>query len=205
MKKYIVSAFLIIAANAANAADVAAPDEVPVINASEAVAAEPVAERWGGAYVGLSIGQAYLTDTAPAKGRGTIYGGYAGYNYQWGHFVAGVEGSANNADITFNDGSGIKSKFLYDARIRAGWANERIFAYGSIGIEHGVTNLPVPFSKDTALQLGAGVDVAFTKNISLGVDATYTKYKKFADFTFFGNTVDVTATKVRARLSYTFN
>ncbi|MGL4488344.1 MAG: outer membrane protein, partial [Rhizobiaceae bacterium] len=65
--------------------------------------------------------------------------------------------------------------------------------------------LPKPFSKDTALQVGAGVDFAVTKNISLGVDASYAKYKRFADFTFFGNTVDVDVKKVQARVSYTFN
>lgn len=205
MKKYIVSAFLMIAAGAASAADIEPQDDAPVINASEAIAAEPIAERWGGFYVGAAIGQGYLTDSAPAKGNDAVYGAYAGYNKQWGNFVAGIEASADNADILFTDGSGIKSKFLYAARVRAGWANDRFFAYGSIGAQHGVTNLPAPFAKDTALQLGAGVDVALTKHLSLGVDATFTKYKKFADFTFFGNTVDVDTKKVQARLSYTFN
>lgn len=205
MKKYIVSAFLLVIANAASAADTAAPDEVPVINASESAAPGPVAERWGGAYVGLAIGKAYLSDSAPAKGNGTIYGGYAGYNAQWGHFVAGIEASGDNADVLFTDGSGIKSRFLYSGRVRAGWANDWMFAYGSVGAQHGVTNLPAPFSKDTALQLGAGVDFAVTKHIALGVDFTFAKYKKFADFTFFGQTVDVDTKKLQARLSYTFN
>jgi opacity protein-like surface antigen len=205
MKKYIVSVFLLMTASAANTADIAAPDELPVINANESEVAEPVAERWGGAYVGVSIGQGYLTDSAPAKGNDYIYGGFAGYNAQWGHFVAGIEATADSADILFKDGSGIKSRLLYSGRVRAGWANDRMFAYGSLGAEHGVTNLPKPFSKDTALQLGAGIDFAITRNIALGVDATYAKYKNFADFTFGGNKVDVSVKKVQARLSYNFN
>jgi outer membrane immunogenic protein len=205
MKKYLVSAVMLLAMNSAYAADMVAPDDAPVINASETAVAEPVAERWGGFYVGAALGQGYLKDSAPATGHGWVQGAFVGYNKQWGNFVAGVEGTIDNADITFTDGSGIKSKVLYAARVRAGFANDWMFAYGSIGAQHGTTNLPKPFAKDTALQLGAGVDFAVTKNITLGADFTYAKYKKFADFTFFGNTVDVETKKLQARVSYSFN
>jgi opacity protein-like surface antigen len=204
MKKRVVLAFLYASMSAAHAADISAPDDIPVINASEITQAEPVTERWGGAYIGVAIGQGYLSDTVPAKGSNTVYGGYAGYNAQWGHFVAGVEVSADNSDITFNDGSGIKAKFMYAGRVRAGWANNWMLAYTSLGAQHGVTNIPTPYSKDTALELGAGVDFAVTRHISLGANFTYAHYKKFADFPLFGG-VDVDTKKVQARLSYTFN
>ncbi len=200
MKKYIVSAIFLVLTSTANAADVAAPDDAPVINANDAALPEPVAERWGGFYVGAALGFGQATDTAPAKADGTAYGGFVGYNKQWGNFVAGVEATADSFDATFDDGSGIKSRFIYAGRVRAGWANDLIFAYGSIGAQQGVTNIAAPFTKDTALQLGAGFDFAVTKNVGLGLDYTHASYKKFADLP-----IDVKTHKFQARLSYTFN
>ncbi len=200
MKKYLVSAFLLSLASAGNAADITPPDEAPVIKATEALAQEPVAERWGGVYVGLAVGKGFASDSAPAKADDIAYGGFIGYNAQWGHFVAGVEASADSFDAAFDDGSGIKSRFIYAGRVRAGWANDWVFAYGSLGAQHGVTNIAAPFTKDTALQLGAGVDFAVTKHIGLGVDYTHASYKQFADLP-----IDVKTDKLQARLTYTFN
>jgi outer membrane immunogenic protein len=200
MKKHLLFLTAMSFAGIANSADAAGPDEPPVINASDAAIAEPVAERWGGFYVGLAVGKGFASDTAPAKADGIAYGGFAGYNAQWGHFVAGVDVAADSFNATFDDGQGIKSRYMYAGRIRAGVANDWAFVYGSLGAEHGVTNIPAPFTKDTTLQLGAGVDFAVTKHISLGLDYTHANYKKFADLP-----LDVTTDKLQARLAYTFN
>lgn len=211
MKKSVVSVLFFAFVGSANAASTDAADGPLVVNADQALPAAPVAERWAGAYVGLALGHGYLKDTAPAEGDDSIYGGFAGYNLQWGPVVVGAEISGEKADIMFTDGSTIASKYLYSARLRGGLANEYVFAYGSIGVQHGVTNevpfigLVSPMNKDTALQLGAGIDVAVTKNLALGVDYTYTKYHKFGGFTVFGNTVDVEAQKILLRLSYQLN
>lgn len=162
--------------------------------------AMPVAERWGGFYAGVSLGRGFLKDTIPARGKDWMFGGFAGYNHQWGSFVAGVEGSIDKADILFDDGSGIASEYIYSARVRAGWANEKVFIYGSLGAEHGTTiNLPPANSSDTALQLGGGIEYAVTGNVAIGTDYTYTKYKEFGDLP-----LDVTTQRLQARISYAF-
>jgi outer membrane immunogenic protein len=164
MKRLILTTFLALATSgafAADANDTSAGD--PQIITADSSASAPVSERWGGFYVGAAVGYGFLKDTIPAEGKDWVFGGYIGYNKQWGNFVAGVEGSIDYADIMFTDGSGIKSEYLYSGRVRAGWANEKIFAYGSIGFQHGTTvNLPPANSKDTALQLGVGLDFALT-------------------------------------------
>jgi outer membrane immunogenic protein len=210
MKKLLSSVLFFALAGTAHSADIVAPEEPMVVNAEQITPAEPSSDRWAGAYFGVAIGQGYLADHAPllnarAEGDDTIYGAFAGYNMQWGPFVAGVEASVDRANILFTDGSGIRSEFMYAAKLRGGLANDWAFAYATIGAEHGVTNLPAPFSKDTTLQLGAGIDFAVTRNLAIGANFTYAKYRQFADFTFFGSTVDVETKKLMVRMSYQFN
>lgn len=200
MKRLIVTAVLALAASAgfANA------DEPEVIKADTSMAEPakmPVAERWGGIYVGVSLGYGFLKDTIPAKGKDWMYGGFVGYNHQWGNFVAGVEGGIDHADILFDDGSGIASKHIYTARVRAGWANEKVFIYGSLGAEHGTTvALPPANSNDTAMQFGAGFEYAVTDKVAVGTDYTYTYYKEFGDLP-----LDVWTQRLQTRLIFTFN
>jgi outer membrane immunogenic protein len=201
MKKYIAFAFALSLADIAQAADIVPSEQPPAISAEDAAKLDAIVERWGGAYVGLNIGKTFASDTAPAKADGVSYGGFAGYNVQSGNFVAGIEASADRFDATFNDGSGIKSRFIYAGRLRGGLANDWIFAYASIGAEHAVIgNIAPRFTKDTALQLGVGVDIAVTKHIALGVDYTHAFYKKFA-----GLPLDVKTDRIQTRLSYSFN
>ncbi len=161
----------------------------------------PVAERWGGAYVGVSLGYGFLKDTIPAEGKDWMFGGFVGYNLQWGNIVVGIEGSADHADILFDDGSGIASKQIFTARARAGWANDKVFIYGSLGAEHGTTiNLPPANARDTAMQLGAGMEYAVTDKVAVGTDYTYTYYKEFGDLP-----LDVWTQRLQTRLIYSFN
>ena len=203
MKRLIFTAVLALAASGVPFASQSWADEPEVIKADAAAADQPtmpVGERWGGFYAGVSLGYGFLSDTIPAEGKDWIYGGFAGYNHQWGNFVAGLEGSIDKTDILFNDGSGIAGEYIYTARVRAGWANDKVFIYGSLGAEHGTTiNLPPANSSDTALQLGGGVEYAVTSNIALGTDYTYTKYKEFGDLP-----LDVTTQRLQARISYAF-
>ncbi len=217
MKNLLASVLFFAFSGTAFAADILPTDDPLVVNADQIAPSAPAAERWAGAYVGVAIGHGYLNDVFPATGAkatgdDSVYGAFAGYNLQWGPIVLGAEVSADKADIMFTDGSTIASKYLYGARLRGGLANDWVFAYGSVGVQHGVTNevpfpisLSAPMNRDTALELGAGIDFAVTNNIALGVNYTYAKYKEFGNFTFLGNTVDVETQKLLLRLSYNFN
>jgi outer membrane immunogenic protein len=199
MKRFLVSALLFVTPSLAVAADLIEADPVPVITADASMPAAPVSERWGGAYIGLSIGGGKLWDSLNARGFDAIGGGFAGYNWQAGNFVAGVEGAAELANVTFTDGSNVKSKEFYTARVRAGWANEKIFAYGSVGAQYS-TSENFFGAKDTALQLGAGIDYALTDKVALGAEYTHAFYKSFD-----GTGIDVRTERFLARVSYNFN
>ncbi len=199
MKKYFVSAFLMISTITCAAADMVGMDSVPVIQADEATPAMPVEGRWGGAYAGLSLGGGRLWDSLNATGQNHIEGGFVGYNIQMGSFVSGVEASLDHADITFTDGSNVKSSVFFSGRLRAGFATDKLYAYGSFGVQHS-TSKNFFGSKDTALQLGAGVDYALTSNVVLGADYTHSFYKNFSN-----TGIDVSIQRLQARISYLFN
>jgi outer membrane immunogenic protein len=211
MRNALVSVLFFALSGTAYAADIVPVEDPLVVNADQLTPAAPAAERWAGPYVGVAIGHGFLKDSLPAEGDDTIYGAFAGYNLQWGPIVFGAEIGGEKTDIMFTDGSTIAAKHMYGARLRGGLANEWAFAYGSIGVQHGVTNevaflgLVSPKNEDTALQFGAGIDFAVTNNLALGVDFTYAKYEKFGNFSFLGNTVDVETKKLQLRLSYRFN
>lgn len=222
MRLFMASACIFLGSFAANAteAEVIPADQVEVLRPGTDMPAasqsnEPMSDRWGGAYAGASFGYGFLNDrgapTGPADGNDWIFGGHAGYNFQWGNFVAGVEANIDKADIMFTDGSAVKSDVLYAGRLRFGYGTDAFLVYATIGAEHGTTkrgNLAffgvTEDPKDTTLQLGGGVEFAVNRNISLGVDYTWAKYKNF-DAEVLPFPLDVTTQKVSTRLSYNFN
>lgn len=177
---------------------------------SEVTAALPSAgaSRWTGGYVGANMAYTMLSDSAPAKGKGVSYGGFVGYNIEViGRMVAGLEGAYSHMDIEFDDGSGVRGRDNFAARMRAGYAGDWFYAYGLIGGEHALATAPfapgVKF-KDTTLLLGAGVDVAVTDRVSVGVEYTRSFFKEF-NYPTFPIPVDVTMQKVQSRLTYKIN
>ncbi len=199
MKRFLVPALLFICPSLAFAADAVAADPLSVIKSDGTRATTPSNERWGGSYVGLSLGGGKLWDSLNARGFDAIGGGFAGYNWQAGNVVVGLEGAMEFANVTFTDGSNVKSKEFYTGRVRGGWANEKIFAYGSVGVQHS-TSGNFFGANDTALQLGAGVDYALTGQVALGAEYSHAFYKSF------DNTgIDVRTERFLTRLSYKFN
>jgi outer membrane immunogenic protein len=216
MTRVLSSILFCVISTTAIAADAVPVEDPQIITADQAVPEAPSKDRWAGAYAGVSIGHGYLQDYATlfgvtAEGDDMTYGAFAGYNFQFGHFVVGAEVSADRANILFTDGSNIRSEFMYDVKLRGGLANDWAMVYATVGVEHGVTNIHALFpaqanaSNDSALQLGAGIDIAVTDNIAVGANYTYAKYKEFGGFSFLGSSVDVETQKLQLRLSYRFN
>ncbi|MBI5260473.1 MAG: porin family protein [Bradyrhizobium sp.] len=125
----------------------------------------PVAPSWAGFYLGVHGGYAwgqndfreYLNEYAPYPvrngfdSRGAIVGGHAGYNWQYGRAVAGVELDFSAADVSGSSatttwtsifGSGPYSadrsdrlKYLGTSRARLGWlAGANVLLYGTGGL-----------------------------------------------------------------------
>ena len=134
MKKVLLaSAALIALTGAASAADLAAR---PYTKAPVAVAS---VYNWTGFYLGLMGGGAWQ-DTSSPRMQGGFVGGTAGYNWQTGNVVFGLEADGAWADVSASatdplTGITIKSKTdaLGTVRGRVGYAVNNVLFYGTGG------------------------------------------------------------------------
>ena len=163
---------------------------------------------WSGVYVGLNGGYGFSKFTSLGRSRfgsaGNIFGGLtAGYNYQAANVVLGVEGDfawTNMKDHrtvpvgvnTFN-GSGRVSSFG-TLRGRLGFTFDRALVYGTVGLAGAnikgtgiVTTTAAPpalvysGSSDNfhlGWALGAGVEYAVTRNVSVKGEYIYASLNK---------------------------
>ena len=198
MKKTIALAIAAFAvANVAQAADLAV--KAPVYKA-------PVVApfSWTGLYIGVEGGggwarESWLDNTALGstdfRANGGFFGGQAGYRYQLGQFVLGIEAAGAPADLKDTNSAGatsetFKVQSLYSVTGQVGFALDRWLPYVKGGWGGAQTNLFAQSRAVSASQsennsgwiVGGGLDYAITNNIILGV--AYEHYDlDFADFT----------------------
>lgn len=135
---------------AASAADLPALTKVP----------PATAQSWAGFYLGvhggygwgrndISVRVAVDNHISPINSAGAVYGGHAGYNWQFGRAVAGVEidfsatgisGSVSRSgfvpnQFTFDHTRTDRVKYLGTARGRLGWsATDNLLIFGTAGV-----------------------------------------------------------------------
>jgi outer membrane immunogenic protein len=169
----------------AHAAD--AVMEVPEAPAAPMV--EPPLNTWTGPYAGVTLGYAFAGDTnadTPFNNEigtdGFLLGGFAGYNYQMGNFVAGGE-----ADIGYSweEGSnaGLTSESGVEGSLRArlGYVvSPNILLYATAG--GAAKDLEVSgggFSDSNTMigwTAGGGADIMVTDNVFGRVEYRYTDF-----------------------------
>lgn len=207
----------------------------------------PAFYNWTGVYVGGQIGYSWGKDSTKellSNGRvfinefeyhpdSAIGGVHAGFNYQIGSIVLGVEGDieATNARSGFQDPALVRSPFdpgglvrvqqdwQASVRARIGYAFDRFMIYGTAGVaftdfDYSYFNPLAGFGEagsfsKTGWTAGGGVNYAITNNLILGLDYRYTDYGKFdyvARSAFLGLTAEQnpTAHAVRASVAYKF-
>lgn len=138
-----VLAAAVVGVGAANAADMAPAYKAPVYKAPVTVS------DWAGFYLGVAGGYGFGATSFPAAGdsvkpKGGLFGGYAGYNWQYGSVVAGIEGDFSGADLKAPDMNGTiqKTDELGSARARLGYTLlPDLLAYGTAGAGFGHTSL----------------------------------------------------------------
>lgn len=167
---------------------------------------------WNGVYIGANAGGGMANSTITdyqnwilnytggdlsQSGWGALAGGTIGYNKQFGHFVFGLEGDmqwANlNADRTLNPGPEVEIKGDLDwfatVRARAGLAEGPVLAYVTGGIAIGspkynygwINYSPLPdpsyhaskSETQVGLAAGAGVEYAFARQWSAKFEYMY--------------------------------
>jgi outer membrane immunogenic protein len=211
--------FIATAAAAALATPVLAAD-LPAVYPTKAPPAYVPAWSWTGFYVGVNGGGGWgRTSHTAAVGlagiaglpalttgnfntSGGLAGGTAGYNYQMGQWVFGMEADLDWSNIngTFTTVFAVpgvtataalssRLNWLDTVRVRAGWAWDRALLYGTAGAAYGgltataAASFAVPgFAAaatvaDTQTRFGwtagGGVEYAFTNNVTAKVEYLY--------------------------------
>ncbi len=219
MKKFLLAALLAGVASSAMAADLPSKKHAPAV---APVYVAPVF-TWTGFYGGLNAGYGWGGNPGGVfQGPvGGMFGGTAGYNYQLGQFVIGAEGDFDWAgmrnDNTFGRASSRMSvDSMLTARARAGVALDRALIYltgGYAGAEVTGSVFDVGngvFQSSSGWRnggvIGAGLEYAFTNNISAKAEYLYAP---LSSASYFGGTADASGSRldistIRTGLNYKF-
>jgi outer membrane immunogenic protein len=222
MRIYALALMAALASTSAYAADVVM-EEPPA-----PVVAEVPIFSWTGGYVGIQGGGLWSDVDVDEIGTGNnlfsdnfnggLLGGYAGYNWQSGAWVFGVEGDINAVwnDETFDGGLlgdvDVGADYLASLRGRVGYAVDRALIFATAGVAftqmsaeadvfNGFANLNADQSF-TGWTVGAGAEYAFTDN---WVGRLEYRYYDFSDDTIDGfGDVTIKNNTVTAGIAYKF-
>jgi outer membrane immunogenic protein len=197
------SALLLATAGAAAAAD---------FPASPYYGAPPVSSvpYWAGPYIGATVGYEWGTvSNNPTHPTGVEGGAEAGFNWQRGNFVYGVEGDINlsAAEDTFAPWQ-FSNPWFGTVRGRAGVAFGNVLIYGTAGLAFG------ELTADTSGNLseshtgfgwtaGIGGEVGFTPHWSAKAEWLYLDFSDH-NFSVTGANNGLTANLVRLGVNYHF-
>lgn len=207
MKRLVVGAAALVAAGwtaSAEAADLNYGQRAPyTVN-------QPLnAYSWAGPYLGGNIGYEWgSVDNNPSKPSGFVGGVQAGYNFQNGPFVFGVEGDiqAAGADDTFAPWK-FSNPWFGTLRGRAGYAFNNVLFYGTAGLAFGELRAQTfgwSESHTTAgWTIGAGAEVGLTPNWSAKLEYLYIDLST-TQFAITGVSNGYSASVVRAGVNYRF-
>ena len=210
----------------AHAADLLPRHPAPL--ALEPLPAAPVGMTWTGFYIGGNLGAAFNSNDLSIKDLSEeqdlslkfstdtelIGGVHAGYNWQTGPWVLGVEGDVDFADHI---------NYLASARGRLGWGAGNWLFYGTGGVAFIDTDNnfvvvsaddgPFGFSggnNQTGFVVGGGIDYKVAPHLSLGVEGLFYDFGSDDAHLVAGDEPfvlkeDEDFAVVRARLTYHFN
>jgi outer membrane immunogenic protein len=199
IRQHLLASALCVLPFAASAADL--PVKAPYT-------AQPVPFSWTGFYVGGSVGMIrdnttntnlagggiYLGESLTAAGDGGIFGVNAGYNYQMGAVVLGIETDIAFTSVSFSSSSNFaagqgtsssKLTSLGTVRARIGYAFDRTLLYATGGLAYGgLNNQVVLFNNPsghtssasgwkTGWTAGGGLEYAVTNNWTVRAEGLY--------------------------------
>jgi outer membrane immunogenic protein len=208
MNRFVVGAMALVAVGctgAARGADLSYAPRAPyTVN-------QPLnAYSWAGPYLGGTLGYEWGTvGNNPTKPSGVTGGVEAGYNFQNGPWVFGVEGDINvtGADDTFAPWK-FSNPWFGTLRGRAGYAFNNILFYGTGGLAFGelksLTFGGVSESHTTAgWTLGAGAEFGLAQNWSAKIEYLYVDLDN-SNFVVTGAKNDYRFGLVRAGINFHF-
>jgi outer membrane immunogenic protein len=172
---------------------------------------------WAGFYIGINGGGGWghttfdFTPVLNSKTSGGVFGGHAGYNWQYGSVVAGLEADFDGADIKDTVlGVEQKTNELASARARIGYLFvPNLLAYGTAGAGWGHTQISSPgFLSDEVNQFGwvagAGLEYKLLDHVLLRAEYLHYDFAKTEAPNVVGDNFKETVDVVRGGLSYKF-
>jgi outer membrane immunogenic protein len=207
MKRLVVGAAALVAAGwtaSAKAADLNYGQRAPyTVN-------QPLnAYSWAGPYLGANLGYEWgSVNNNPAKPSGFVGGVQAGYNFQNGPWVFGVEGDiqATGADDTFAPWK-FSNPWFGTLRGRAGYALSNVLFYGTAGLAFGELRAQTfgwtESHTSAGWTIGAGAEVGFAPNWSAKLEYLYIDLST-SQFAITGVSNGYSASVVRAGVNYHF-
>jgi len=244
MKKLLlgpIRVFLLFMATCVISGSVQAADLPARVEPAAPVAYVPVFS-WTGFYIGGELGwiqtnPEYTTGavllgapfvvTSGSNKNGLSYGALAGYNYQMGNVVLGIEGDFEGWTVGTLNYTAITGDFLTahskwggSVRGRLGYAADRALFYltGGAAFVSNETSIPttgISIGDDSTRvgwTVGVGLDYAFTNNWFTGVEYRYSQFesKSFVypipilNLGIVGFKQDLSNNQVTARIGYKF-
>ena len=207
MKRLVVGAAVLVAAGwtaSAEAADLNYGQRAPyTVN-------QPLnGYSWAGPYLGANLGYEWgSVNNNPAKPSGFVGGVQAGYNFQNGPWVFGVEGDiqAAGADDTFAPWK-FSNPWFGTLRGRAGYAFSNVLFYGTAGLAFGELRAQTfgwtESHTSAGWTIGAGAEVGFAPNWSAKLEYLYIDLST-SQFAITGVSNGYSASVVRAAVNYHF-
>ena len=169
-----------------------------------ATASAPTGWSWAGMYVGGQVGAMMLNDPEdynpgfyippydPSYSMGSQVAGsvgtYAGYNWQMGNIVAGIEAGAElpNLSVPYSTYTYVNHAWSAGVRGRLGFVTAgNTLLYGSVGWTLGHFDYSGYFTSssysddvftDSGLQIGLGAEAFLTSRLSMRFETVYTQY-----------------------------
>ena len=167
------------------------------------------AYSWAGPYIGGNLGYGWgKVDNNPTKPSGFAGGVQAGYNWQNGPWVFGIEGDiqATGANDTFAPWK-FSNPWFGTVRGRAGYALNNILFFGTGGLAFGeLRGETFGLSEshtNAGWTLGAGAEVGLTQNWSAKIEYLYVDLAT-SNFTITGASNGYRFGVVRAGVNYRF-
>jgi outer membrane immunogenic protein len=207
MKRFVLGAFALTAAGwtaPSRAADLPyAPRPAYTVN-------QPLnLFSWAGPYLGGNLGYDWGTvSNNPTKPSGFVGGAQAGYNWQSGTLVFGVEGDieVTGADDTFAPWK-FSNPWFGTVRGRAGYAFNNILFYGTGGLAFGELRAETFGLSESHVNagwtLGAGAEFGLGQNWSAKIEYLYVDLSD-SRFTITGINNGYRSNIVRAGVNYHF-
>ena len=167
------------------------------------------AYSWAGPYLGGTLGYEWgSVSRNPTKPSGFVGGVTAGYNWQTGSWVFGIEGDiqATGADDTFAPWK-FSNPWFGTVRGRAGYAFSNILVYGTAGLAfgelRGQTFGLTETHTNAGWTAGVGAEVGFAPHWSAKIEYLYVDLSE-SQFAITGMSNGYSFGVVRAGVNYHF-